>query len=1724
MDQSSFTSYVGMGCNEIKELIINKYSLLSDKLSGKLEQQEIDNQGYLLWNCKMILRNIYMSCDKLTSKFNSELTRKLIDTYSKISNLIKEDEATWTSIENIKNTFEKIKTEFEVLNILSNEKESNESGFIRKTMLDENGMEYEVEEKFALPNFKQTKWLDKIAEKLQMSLVDLSSNEKRLDEANATYYWNSSRGGTSLIVSDDGSYLGATSSVNFDELLEEFKSGRRNGNFAETNENNIEKKKSILSEIIKNIYSNHQEFVMKPPAYESPSKFFLVENENQVYVATILDKHIMNYPNSQIDNSQNNNYPTNILVYNLDNNESSIYTYEDICKKYTFDFNSIDIKELLQKKSNITSLELIELKRSLASILDEIIQNKEFINIEKYISEYLPKFLLTLSEKEIHLLIDGLSKKDDNKEFKINCRFCNNEIVIDSSKLPTNIKALDTMCPNCKSFIKYGNPNYVEKIEKSTGWDDIEKKLSTIYPNQEPLHYGTLIKYSLGGKDPLDGISIYDSGDYYHFVTFGFSEIYEKENDNKDLSGFGFELTFKLKKNNNINENELKCFAGVLQGLARYVFETKRGFKPYEYIYSGQAEGIDLAQKSEIVGFVTIEDPQLKTIDTINGKVQFIELVGATNQELSQILNKEMSKEDVINNIIYTYSDVTDYDRKIVNKTECKHKWELTDKVPEISKEWQQNSDGTKKEVYYGIYKCSTCAKEERLEIKDDISDSNNDDLKNILDNIFSKLTGENSKDTDYLNKISEEYKFHPMSKEISREIGRKIFELLPNDKKEEFTKKYDEDINDIHVMLDEANLYIFGKYKDLDKAKSMLLEFVDGNMIFDNDSTTEYYNFSDVIEFVIYTKTNKTNKNIKWLDIPFVTAYSYLSYIYNEEKQYDKALEMIEKACRWNPMSLSPLFEKCETYKMQKDWDNFYNITLSLYDKIYNARDLAHYYRNLGFYYIEKGNLNIAYALYTASTKFEKNNNAYAEMKYINQLLQREFYNMSAEEGVNLLKQNNISFGVKQENLDLLVAIYVNEKELISNPRVESILSTRIYELTFDKKFAPFKEVVDKTTNCSIIVPKIWKELPVESRTKQTMFAYNTEQNVLLQAIYGGKCKIENFDDAYNIEINQIKSMPNTEILKQNELELKLKQGIKKFKLALAEYLTADGKKIRILHAFTLINDRVVDFTIPVNPNINHNNDQAFNSQLNVRNLINVLLSIYEFSKDKTKNISNSIKQDPVLKEKMLDKIDNAIIHLTEQQFEEINTYYKNNKDIRKVFDFANETFKKATEEDVFWIVSSKEALIYIMVNILEEKGILKYNDLREILSNKDNFINICKNINANNEDKEYLRIVEHIKKATDNMLDSYYDIIKKYLKIVTPKEETVIYNLKFSNDSSVEITVPKKLGEFTHPTETSYKIGNDITVMNAKCNNVDLLKKRANEWLINSAKTNNQVLHDDLDKEYTLKNKSISVVEKVVSKDNKKRYYKFAYYDENMLMFGYNNDDLSNTINDIIISMKSKKEQVKVLRNPFEDPSDKTNGNDLSLINVLVEKIKNMNDGESSSISKLLENKIDGINLFDIQKEVISKLNELDIELDYSKHDGKVTGLPFNLDFIKKSKNNNLQFNLKIEHTPFHGTYGKLDELTVPQPIIEEYKVIEGLKIDLKDFKIEVLKINGNGIEIKVYDNKGILSSNNESSDIIVDYKNGDSIGSITLGKEIKLYKDVFDAGEYWNIYLYN
>lgn len=179
---------------------------------------------------------------------------------------------------------------------------------------------------------------------------------------------------------------------------------------------------------------------------------------------------------------------------------------------------------------------------------------------------------------------------------------------------------------------------------QAPGWDAIENAAKRIYPNQDnPKHYATLIKWKFGGPDPLDGISVYDAEDYWHFVTYGLSELYEKESDVKEWSGYGMEFTFKLKKGCYTDEEkEIKCICGLLQQIAKITFTSGEIFNAYEYLYTGQTEGIDVRQISNITGFITIPDTKFSTLDTENGRVDFVEFIGVTNNELLALKNKEL--------------------------------------------------------------------------------------------------------------------------------------------------------------------------------------------------------------------------------------------------------------------------------------------------------------------------------------------------------------------------------------------------------------------------------------------------------------------------------------------------------------------------------------------------------------------------------------------------------------------------------------------------------------------------------------------------------------------------------------------------------------------------------------------------------------------------------------------------------------------------------------------------------------------------------------------------------------------------------------------------------------------------------------------------------------------------------------------------------------------------
>lgn len=184
---------------------------------------------------------------------------------------------------------------------------------------------------------------------------------------------------------------------------------------------------------------------------------------------------------------------------------------------------------------------------------------------------------------------------------------------------------------------------YIKQFDEddSVGWDCIDEVLEKIYADQEPRHYGTLIKYMLGGNDPLDGISIYDQNKqvfHRHIVSYGMSELYYNPDVvGEEFSKWGFEFTFRITpfaddKDIDNTKNEPQWALNLMQNLARYVFDSGNYFDAYHFIPCNETIRSDTETK--IVGVAFVLDTQLGKIDTPHGEVMFLQMVGLTQKEL----------------------------------------------------------------------------------------------------------------------------------------------------------------------------------------------------------------------------------------------------------------------------------------------------------------------------------------------------------------------------------------------------------------------------------------------------------------------------------------------------------------------------------------------------------------------------------------------------------------------------------------------------------------------------------------------------------------------------------------------------------------------------------------------------------------------------------------------------------------------------------------------------------------------------------------------------------------------------------------------------------------------------------------------------------------------------------------------------------------------------------
>ncbi len=319
-------------------------------------------------------------------------------------------------------------------------------------------------------------------------------------------------------------------------------------------------------------------------------------------------------------------------------------------------------------------------------------------------------------------------------------------------------------------------------------------------------------------------------------------------------------------------------------------------------------------------------------------------------------------------------------------------------------------------------------------------------DFDSIMTEIMMGLTDDPEKDIKYLLEQSEKYKGHEMNKEILRAIGRLIAQRIPQEKMKEFSRLFENDMAAYKAVLEEVDFCIYKK--EFEKALSLLDPLIEKTRgMFIDDARSEFHNFDEPFEELLYINLLKPEKDVRHASVPFSHMYFRRASILFELGRYEEAIESCEAALKWNPVDAGVMFELAENQKMLDDLDSYLRLTQDTFKIVFRPADLAHCYRNMAYWFVEKDLYREATGCLLLSMQYGKNHTAQSELFYIQNKAGTKIEPPSEKQFEKIAKKYGFPIGPDKDVVALAYTLGVKcfEKNAIDGARY---YWTIVYEL----------------------------------------------------------------------------------------------------------------------------------------------------------------------------------------------------------------------------------------------------------------------------------------------------------------------------------------------------------------------------------------------------------------------------------------------------------------------------------------------------------------------------------------------------------------------------------------------------------------------------------------------------------------------------------------------------
>lgn len=247
---------------------------------------------------------------------------------------------------------------------------------------------------------------------------------------------------------------------------------------------------------------------------------------------------------------------------------------------------------------------------------------------------------------------------------------------------------------------------------------------------------------------------------------------------------------------------------------------------------------------------------------------------------------------------------------------------------------------------------------------------------------ISSKLTGDKEKDIEILESLKSNYVNHEYGDEIIDEINRMIGRIIYNEEEEEFDNAYEGDMNKITEELNLVQKYI--NENNIEKAEKIIADYLPMFDICKENKINLYMEFRNILEEIYYKYKFQNDKIIKKSVLPIASILEKYVYVLIKKGELQKALKYIEKGIGFNPLNMTFILQKAFIYAMLNNREKVFEIIRDSLKFCYNPKELAHSYRMLGGYFIEKSLWKEAICCYLYSNFWKETEISNGELNYI--------------------------------------------------------------------------------------------------------------------------------------------------------------------------------------------------------------------------------------------------------------------------------------------------------------------------------------------------------------------------------------------------------------------------------------------------------------------------------------------------------------------------------------------------------------------------------------------------------------------------------------------------------------------------------------------------------------------------------------------------------------------